>query len=78
MFHQEGPNSISVFKLQSRTTSALEAYNGVLGKKVMTKGHFFKFITILQAEEFSKSAEFSMLIESGGGSKKNNKKKKVN
>lgn len=49
-----------------RTTSTLEAYNGVLGKRIMPKGNFFKFVKALQEEEESKNREFALLIESGG------------
>lgn len=63
---QEGPEKISVFKLQNRTTSALEAYNGVLGKKVVNKGNFYKFVELIQEIEFEKGRDFDLLIESGG------------
>jgi hypothetical protein len=52
----------------TRTTNALEAYNGVLGKKISKKGHFFKFVKILLDEEFASSREFQQLVDSGGSS----------
>lgn len=66
LFRQEGAANISVFQRQSRTTSALEAYNGVLGERITKRGHFFKFVRCLQQEEYCKSREFAMLVESGG------------
>lgn len=51
---------------RTRTTSAVEAYNGVLGKGAEKNGHFFKFVGLIRDEEFFKSRHFSMLCESGG------------
>ncbi|XP_075163492.1 uncharacterized protein LOC142236118 [Haematobia irritans] len=61
-----GGNSFSVYKQKTRTTSAVEAYNGVLGRLADKNGHFFKFVAIIRNEEFFKSCHFSMLSESGG------------
>lgn len=58
-----------------RTTSSLESYNCVLGKKIMKKGHFFRFIQKIQEEEFHKSVFFQQMLEKGGscsGPKKKN------
>lgn len=58
-----------------RTTSTLEAYNGVLGKRIIPKGNFFKFIKTLQQEEDTKNREFGLLVDSGGASASKKKKK---
>lgn len=63
---QEGPKNISVFGRDSRTTSALEAYNGALGKRIKAKGDFYNFAKCLQQEEFTKMTDFKLMIESGG------------
>lgn len=60
------PEHFSLFKLTTRTTSALEAYNGVLGRLIQKRGNFFKFVEVLRDEEYEKSKNFSTLIESGG------------
>lgn len=69
--------NISVYKKSARTTNALEAYNGALGKKIAKKGHFFQFMGVLLNEESMKSHEFVNLTRSGGGSDKNKKRKRV-
>lgn len=50
----------------TRTTSAIEAYNGVLGRTLPKSGNFFKFTKTIQDEEFMKSRDFEILVESGG------------
>lgn len=57
---------MSVFGTTTRTTSAIEAYNGVLGRIIPKHGNFFKFVKMLQNEEFSKGRELELLINSGG------------
>lgn len=47
-------------------TGSLEAQNGVLGKRLMKHGHFFKFVSYLLSHEFTKAREFDLLIKSGG------------
>lgn len=59
---QEGPANISVHGKASRTTNALEAYNGVLGRKIDKKGHFFKFMEEIQDQEFRKRSDFANLV----------------
>lgn len=54
---KEGPSSICVFKRETRTTGAAEAYNGVIGKKIKSHPSFFVFVESLQKEEFSKSTQ---------------------
>lgn len=63
---QVGLDGISVFGTPTRTTSAVEAYNGVLGKMIPKQSNFFKFVRILQNQEFSKAREFELLANSGG------------
>lgn len=60
---KEGPSKISVFKLYTRTTGALEAYNGSLGRKIISKGHFFKFVKVLLDEDYRKSKSFATLLK---------------
>lgn len=69
--------NISVYDRIARTTNALEAYNGALGKKMDKKGHFFTFVSFLQHEEYQKSYEFGELIKSGGRSELGRKRKRV-
>lgn len=61
--------------MSTRATSAVEAYNGVLGRLIPKRGNFFKFVSVLRNEEFSKSRDFKILIESGGtfGAKRSKK-----
>lgn len=56
-----------MYERQSRTTAALEAYNGALGKRIKHKGCFYAFAKILQSEENEKLTTFKLLIESAGG-----------
>lgn len=72
---QEGPVSISVYKLITRTTSSLEAYNGVLGRLIQSHGDFFRFVTSIQQQELCKSRELNLLIQSGGLSAEGKKKR---
>lgn len=51
---------------QTRTTNALEAYNGVIGRRMAKKGQFFAFLKVLLQEEFVKCKEFSDLLRTGG------------
>lgn len=46
----------------TRTTGALESYNGSLGRKIVKKGHFFKFVKVLLDEEFDKCRNFHSLL----------------
>lgn len=64
-------------KQVTRTTSAVEAYNGILGRSAGKNGHFFKFVRIIQEEEFFKSRRFSILCESGGSLAKKKRKDSV-
>lgn len=59
---KEGPGNISVFNKWTRTTGALEAYNGVLGRKIVGKSHFFKFVKVLLDEEYRKCRDFHSLL----------------
>lgn len=57
-------------KQNTRTTSAVEAYNGVLNKLVEKNGNFFKFVQAIRSEEFAKSRHFAILVASGGSASK--------
>lgn len=54
---KEGPSKICLFKKETKTTGAAEAYNGVIGKKMKAHAPFFVFVEALQKEEFSKSTQ---------------------
>lgn len=73
---QETPETISVYKRCNRTTSALEAYNGVLRKRIIKKGNFYKFVRAILDEEFIKSVELDQLIDSGGANDTDSKKRR--
>lgn len=49
-----------------RTTSSLEAYNGVLNNNLTAHGNFFIFVHSIRAEELLKRDEFNNYINSGG------------
>lgn len=69
---KEGPEKISVYRRETRTTCAVEAYNGVIGRKIKNHANFFVFVEALQKEEFSKSISLSQqipLIRMGDGRK---------
>lgn len=61
--------------LATRTTGSLEAQNGVLGKILMKRGSFYKFVAYLLDHEYSKAREFVLLIDSGGMTGPERKKK---
>lgn len=61
---QEGAAKISVFGQATRTSAAVEAYNGYLNKKIQSHPQFFALINILREEEFSKSRDFDLLFKS--------------
>lgn len=65
---QEGALNICVHDRSSRTTNALEAYNGHLSRQIQKKGHFFKFLEEIKEQEFRKSVDFANLIQSGAQS----------
>ncbi|XP_017468090.1 PREDICTED: uncharacterized protein LOC108360344 [Rhagoletis zephyria] len=52
MVNEDG---ISVFGTPTRTTSAIEGYNGALATMIPKQGNCFKFVKILQTEEFTSS-----------------------
>lgn len=64
-----------MFQKNIRTTSALESYNGVLGRKIQKKGNFFKFVDMINRDEFIKSRELALMIESGGSTCEGKKRK---
>lgn len=53
-----------MFGLNTRTTAALEAYNGHLGRRIFAHANFFVLCTALIEEEFLKSVEFDLAIRS--------------
>lgn len=76
-FFKVTPEVFSVFLKRTRTTSAVEAYNGVIGRIIQKNGNFFKFVKALIDEEFNKSRDFELLICSGGSHGTSKKKKTV-
>ncbi|XP_075154199.1 uncharacterized protein LOC142227589 [Haematobia irritans] len=69
-----GHHNISVYKKDIRTTSAVEAYNGVMGKLIEKNGNFFKFVEAIRKEEYFKSRSFQMLCDIGVPVKKKKKR----
>lgn len=63
---QIGPHNFSVFDSEIRTTSAIEAYNSVIGKSIPKKATFFKFVAFLQMQEFEKVRKFELLMNTNG------------
>ncbi|XP_031618175.1 uncharacterized protein LOC116337627 [Contarinia nasturtii] len=59
---KEGAEKISVYGLITRTQTAVEAYNGYLGRKIISHANFFVLINALRDEEFHKSREFGLLF----------------
>lgn len=51
---------------ETRTTCAVEAYNGVLGRKIHHHGNFFNFVACILKQELIKSIQLRNCIESGG------------
>lgn len=60
-----------------RTTSSLEAYNGVINNHVVNHGNFFTFIHDLRLQEFLSSIRFSQHFENGGKKKKQRREYQV-
>lgn len=52
------PKFYSVFKRETRTTGAAEAFNGKINNSFRTHGTFFAFVESLQKEEAMKTDEF--------------------
>ncbi|KAI8116748.1 hypothetical protein CVS40_11230, partial [Lucilia cuprina] len=50
-----GCKNFSVYNENIRTTSAVEAYNGIIGRSAEKNGHFFKFVKVIRDEEFLKA-----------------------
>lgn len=74
---QVGCEHFTVHNQDTRTTSAVEAYNGILGRSAEKMGIFFKFVRIIRDEEFFKSRHFEMLCESGGSLAKKRRRTSV-
>lgn len=70
---QEKPESFSVHGLETRTTSSVEAYNGAIGRRILSNCSFYKFMRYLIDEEFVKAKEFEQLLDSGGATAKKKK-----
>lgn len=63
---KEGPQKISVFQNEIRTTSSAEGYNRALNQYCMKKASFSWFCVSIRNQEFMKRAEFAGFVESGG------------
>ncbi|XP_075161057.1 uncharacterized protein LOC142233879 [Haematobia irritans] len=72
-----GSKNFSVYNQKTRTTSAVEAYNGVLGRSADRGGDFFKFVAVIRNEEFFKSRQFEQCVEGGGTLCKRKKKNRT-
>lgn len=71
---KEGPEKISVFKQHTRTTCAVEAYNGAIGRNIQGGLKFFRFVDALRSEEFARWKEFRDHVNSGGDVTNSNRK----
>lgn len=58
IYFQEGAKSISVWKLENRTTCSVEAINGVIGHGIPGNSNFFNFVHFLQRFELARSIKF--------------------
>lgn len=61
----EGAKSISLFLQSHRTNNPSESYNSDLNSKVQKHGCMYKFLEVIQREEFLKSREFHITKEGG-------------
>lgn len=71
---QESPEKYTVFKQDTRTTSAVESYNRVLNSKIKPNGDFWSFVTAIQEEEQIKLASLKSVL-SGNNAVYRNKPK---
>lgn len=55
-----------MFMRETRTTCAVEGYNGVLGRKIQHHDNFFNFVACISKQELIKSIQLGNAIESGG------------
>lgn len=62
---REGPKSISVYMESERTNNPMESYNSTLNFKIPAKGCFYKFVSLLRAEEFIKSRDYNIIAKGG-------------
>lgn len=58
---------ISVYGLPKRSTGAVEAHNGVLGRNIPVKGGFFKTLRALRMQDEKRFLAVETIIKSGGG-----------
>lgn len=63
---KEGPERISVFGNETKTTSPAEGYNRALNDFCQKKGSFVWFCCSIRNQEFMKNKEFAAYVESGG------------
>lgn len=63
---KEGPQKISVFENDIRTTSSAEGYNRALNDYCRKKGSFPWFCVSIRNQEYMKRAEFTGFVASGG------------
>lgn len=71
---KEGPQKISVFDNEIRTTSSAEGYNRALNDYCKKKGSFPWFCASIRNQEYMKRSEFSGFAASGGILGNNRKK----
>lgn len=55
-----------MFDIVNRSTGAVEANNGVMGKSIPPHAHFFRFLLSLRMVEWSKAKFVKHLVASGG------------
>lgn len=62
---QNEKHTLSIFDLNMRTTSSVESFNAVLGRKCSKHPHLFKFIDQLKIVELKKALTLLCLMEPG-------------
>lgn len=56
-----------MYRRESRTNKAIEAFNCSLNKKIRAKSDFYAFVQILKQQEFEKHTTVRLLGESASG-----------
>lgn len=56
-----------MYGLGNRTTGAVEAHNGVMGRNLPKRGGFFTTVRSLRMQEEKKFMDIQTIIRSGGG-----------
>lgn len=73
--YRDGCTAKLAVGMTMRTTCSVEAYNGVLGKKICGQSTFFKFVESIRFEADAKSLELKGYKDSGGELRSDRKKR---